>query len=45
MVFSSSLFLLYFFPVFLIVYYLIAQGGQEPLCLAGKYILLCLGST
>src|SRR5210317_1895668 len=44
MVFSSSLFLLYFFPVFLIVYYLLPRVAKNPFALLASIFFYAWGA-
>ena len=44
MVFSSSLFLLYFFPVFLIVYYLLPRAAKNPFALLASIFFYAWGA-
>ena len=44
MVFSSSLFLLYFFPVFLIVYYLLPRGAKNLFALLASIFFYAWGA-
>lgn len=44
MVFSSSLFLLYFFPVFLIVYYLLPRVAKNPFALLASVFFYAWGA-
>ena len=44
MVFSSSLFLLYFFPVFLIVYYLMPRVAKNPFALLASIFFYAWGA-
>ncbi len=44
MVFSSSLFLLYFFPVFLIVYYLLPRKAKNPFALLASIFFYAWGA-
>lgn len=44
MVFSSSLFLLYFFPIFLIVYYLLPRVAKNPFALLSSIFFYAWGA-
>ncbi len=44
MVFSSSLFLLYFFPVFLIIYYLLPRVAKNPFALLASIFFYAWGA-
>ncbi len=44
MVFSSSLFLLYFFPIFLIVYYLLPRVAKNPFALLASIFFYAWGA-